>query len=81
MTRHGPSPETPYPIPGAQRLGFLKNFITRPGMVKFLKANLDQGIIRVQELVAAKGGLANVNLHDIDGEIFAALKALKPKEE
>lgn len=29
MTPNGPSPETPYPIPGVQRLGFLKNFITR----------------------------------------------------
>jgi virginiamycin A acetyltransferase len=26
----GPSPDTPFPIPGIQRLGFLKNFITRP---------------------------------------------------
>jgi hypothetical protein len=53
----------------------IKNFITRPGMVKFLKDNLDEGIDRVQVLIAAKGGLAAVNLHDIDGEIFAALKA------
>lgn len=29
MTPNGPSPETPYPLPGVQRLGFLKNFITR----------------------------------------------------
>jgi virginiamycin A acetyltransferase len=26
----GPSPDTPHPIEGADRLGFLKNFITRP---------------------------------------------------
>lgn len=26
----GPSPDTPYPIPGARRTGFLKYFITRP---------------------------------------------------
>ena len=29
MTPNGPSPEPPYPLPGVQRLGFLKNFITR----------------------------------------------------
>ncbi len=33
MTEHGPSPGTEYPIPGVRRLGFLKNFITRPTIV------------------------------------------------
>lgn len=30
---HGPSPSDPYPVRGAKRLGFLKNFITRPNIV------------------------------------------------
>ncbi|HET7603307.1 MAG TPA: CatB-related O-acetyltransferase [Gemmatimonadales bacterium] len=29
----GPSPETRFPIPGTRRLGFLKHFITRPGII------------------------------------------------
>ena len=29
----GPSPDTPFPIPGVQRLGFLKNFIKRPNII------------------------------------------------
>ncbi len=29
---HGPSPETRHPIQGADRVGFLKNFITRPNI-------------------------------------------------
>jgi virginiamycin A acetyltransferase len=33
MTRHGQSPATLYSILGVQRLGFLKNFITRPTIV------------------------------------------------
>lgn len=53
----------------------IKNFIMRPGMLKFLKANLDDATKRVQVLIAEKGGLANINLHDLDGEIFAMLKA------
>lgn len=27
---HGPNPETRYPLPDAERVVFLKNFITRP---------------------------------------------------
>jgi virginiamycin A acetyltransferase len=30
---HGPSPATRHPIAGAQRVGFLKNFVTRPNIV------------------------------------------------
>jgi virginiamycin A acetyltransferase len=30
MPEHGPSPEARWPIAGVTRLGFLKNFITRP---------------------------------------------------
>ncbi|MEO8032767.1 MAG: CatB-related O-acetyltransferase [Gemmatimonadota bacterium] len=33
MTRQGPSPDLPLPIPGVARLGFLKQFITRPGII------------------------------------------------
>lgn len=33
MTDHGPSPDRPFPIPGVERLGFLKNFITRPTII------------------------------------------------
>jgi virginiamycin A acetyltransferase len=33
MTGYGPSPDTPFPIAGVQRLGFLKNFITRPTII------------------------------------------------
>ena len=29
---HGPSPLTKHPLPGAERVGFLKNFITRPNI-------------------------------------------------
>lgn len=29
---HGPSPETRHPIPGAERVAFLKHFITRPNI-------------------------------------------------
>jgi virginiamycin A acetyltransferase len=28
----GPPPDTRYPIPGIERTGFLKNFITRPNI-------------------------------------------------
>ncbi len=30
---HGPSPDTPYPLAGVTRTGFLKTFITRPTIV------------------------------------------------
>jgi len=59
----------------------IKDFLTRPGMTKFLRKNLDEGIKRVQDLIEAKGGLAAVNLHDIDGEIFAALKAFTNQDK
>ena len=29
---HGPLPSVPHPIEGAERVGFLKNFITRPNI-------------------------------------------------
>jgi virginiamycin A acetyltransferase len=29
---HGPSPSTPHPLTGAERVGFLKNFVTRPNI-------------------------------------------------
>jgi virginiamycin A acetyltransferase len=33
MPEHGPSPEARWPIAGVTRLGFLKNFITRPSII------------------------------------------------
>lgn len=33
MNGNGPAPETRYPIPGVQRLGFLRHFITRPTII------------------------------------------------
>jgi virginiamycin A acetyltransferase len=33
MPEHGPLPETRWPIAGVSRLGFLKNFITRPSII------------------------------------------------
>lgn len=30
---HGPAPDTPHPLAGFPRVGFLKNFITRPNIV------------------------------------------------
>lgn len=30
---HGPDPDDPHPMPGFPRVGFLKNFITRPNIV------------------------------------------------
>jgi hypothetical protein len=59
----------------------IKNFLTRPGMTNFLKKNLEEGIDRVQKLIEAKGGLAAVNLHDIDGEIFSVLKAFTNQDK
>lgn len=32
-TGHGPSPDIRFPLPGIQRLGFLKQFITRPTII------------------------------------------------
>lgn len=33
LAGHGPSPEIRFPLPGIQRLGFLKQFITRPTII------------------------------------------------